>query len=107
MIQQFPVKWIPHHVLRYQDDDPDAFLDRWATLNIEMDEGWQRGFTEGIPVSTFHALPVVVQKQNEIGWQALLEGRPSFSWSEVQQRYYEWLGSRRSGLRWPTALIQK
>jgi hypothetical protein len=23
---------------RTSDDDPDAFLDRWATLNIEMDE---------------------------------------------------------------------
>ena len=38
MLQQCPVKWIPHHVLGHQDDDPDAFLDRWATLNIEMDE---------------------------------------------------------------------
>jgi hypothetical protein len=38
MLQQCPVKWIPHHVLGHQDDDSDAFLDRWATLNIEMDE---------------------------------------------------------------------
>jgi hypothetical protein len=38
MLQQCPVKWIQHHVLGHQDDDPDAFLDRWATLNIEMDE---------------------------------------------------------------------
>jgi hypothetical protein len=37
MLQQCPVKWIPHHV-GHQDDDSDAFLDRWATLNIEMDE---------------------------------------------------------------------
>jgi hypothetical protein len=49
----------------------------------------------------------VVQKQDEVGWQSLLEGRPSLGWSEVQQRYYEWIGSRRSGLRWLTALIQK
>jgi hypothetical protein len=67
----------------------------------------QRGSTEAIPVGTFHDLPAVVQKQDEIGWQSLLEGRPSLGWSEVQQRYYEWLGSRRSGLRWLTALIQK
>jgi hypothetical protein len=60
-----------------------------------------------IPVGTFHDLPAVVQKQNEIGWQSLLVGWPSLGWSEVQQRYYEWLGSRRSGLRWLTALIQK
>jgi hypothetical protein len=37
----------------------------------------QRGSTEAIPVGTFHALPAVVQKQDEIGWQSLLEGRPS------------------------------
>jgi hypothetical protein len=60
-----------------------------------------------IPVGTFHALAAVVQKQDEIGWQSLLEGRPSLGWSEVQNRYYEWLGSRKSGLRWLTALIQK
>jgi hypothetical protein len=68
---------------------------------------WQRGSTEEIPVGTFHALPAVVQTQDEIGWQSLLEGRPALGWSEVQNRYYEWLGSRRSGLRWLTALIQK
>jgi hypothetical protein len=34
MLQQCPVKWIPHHVLGHQDSD--AFLDRWTT--IEMDE---------------------------------------------------------------------
>jgi hypothetical protein len=39
VLQQCPVKWIPHHVRGHQDDDPDAFVDRWATLNIEMDEG--------------------------------------------------------------------
>lgn len=35
---------------------------------------WQRGSTENIPVGTFHALPAVVEKQNEIDWQSLLEG---------------------------------
>jgi hypothetical protein len=63
--------------------------------------------TEQIPVGTFHSLPAVVQKQDEVGLQYLLEGRPSLGWSEVQQRYYEWIGSRRSGLGWLTALIQK
>jgi hypothetical protein len=37
MLQQCSVKWIPHHVLASRRR-PDAFLDRWATLNIEMDE---------------------------------------------------------------------
>jgi hypothetical protein len=55
----------------------------------------------------FYALPAVVQKQDAIGWQSFLEGRPSVGWSEVQHRYYEFLDSRRTGLRWLTALIQK
>jgi hypothetical protein len=38
---------------------------------------------------------------------AILSGRPApVGWSEVQHRYYE-LDSRRTGLRWLTALIQK
>jgi hypothetical protein len=37
MLQQCPVKWIPHHVPGIKTTT-DAFLDRWATLNIEMDE---------------------------------------------------------------------
>jgi hypothetical protein len=32
---------------------------------------------------------------------------PLLGWSEVQHRYYEFLDSRRTGLRWLTALIQK
>ena len=38
MLQQCPVQWKPHYVLGQQDDDADALLDRWLTLNIEMDE---------------------------------------------------------------------
>jgi hypothetical protein len=37
MLQQCLVKWIPRHILEYEDDDPDAFLDRRETLNIELD----------------------------------------------------------------------
>jgi hypothetical protein len=68
---------------------------------------WQSGSTEQIPIGTFEGLPAVVQRQDEIGWQSLLEGRPALGWSEAQQRYFEGLGSRRTGLRWLTALIQK
>ena len=37
MLQQSKIQWTPHYVLGHQDDDPDATLDRWAILNIEMD----------------------------------------------------------------------
>jgi hypothetical protein len=31
-----PVTWIPHRVKGHQDDDQTALVDRWALLNIEM-----------------------------------------------------------------------
>jgi hypothetical protein len=64
---------------------------------------WQSGSTEEI--SRNFTLPAVVQKQDAIGWQ--LSGRPALQAGEVQHRYYEFLDSRRTGLRWLTALIQK
>ena len=32
-----PISWTYHHVKGHQDDDPDATLDQWALLNIQMD----------------------------------------------------------------------
>ena len=32
-----PVKWRTRHILGHQDDNPCNVLDRWATLNCEMD----------------------------------------------------------------------
>jgi hypothetical protein len=34
-------------------------------------------------------------------------GRPSTRWSEVQQRYYEWLQRKNTGKAWTQALIKK
>jgi hypothetical protein len=68
---------------------------------------WQCGSTEPIPVATVDGLQDVVQKQDAIGWQSLLEGRPALGWSLLQDRYLQKINSRRSGLRWLIALIQK
>jgi hypothetical protein len=48
-ISKCPVKWIPHHVLGYQDDDPMPH--RWATLNIEMDEEAKVHWAETVDTS--------------------------------------------------------
>jgi hypothetical protein len=37
LVRQCKFKIIPHHVKGHQDDNPDAILDDWALLNIEMD----------------------------------------------------------------------
>jgi hypothetical protein len=45
LTSESPIKWSFRHVYGHQDDDPYAVLDRWATLNTEMDtaakEYWQ------------------------------------------------------------------
>ncbi len=57
--------------------------------------------------SNFLGLAAAITDQEAIGWQALLEGRLSMEWSGVQQRYYDWLGSRKTGRRWVVMLIRK
>ena len=37
VIQQSPITWTHRHIKGHQDDDGTEPLDRWATLNVEMD----------------------------------------------------------------------
>jgi hypothetical protein len=37
VLHSCPISWRHRHVKGHQDEDPSAELDRWATLNIEMD----------------------------------------------------------------------
>ena len=52
LVQQSPLQWSFKHVYGHQDDNPYATLDRWATLNVEMDLAakayWHE--TAGLPV---------------------------------------------------------
>ena len=36
-LRRVPIAWKPRHVKGHQDDDESAVLDRWASINIEMD----------------------------------------------------------------------
>ena len=45
--------------------------------------------------------------QDRLGWDSLIEGRLSYEWGEVQQRYLTYIGSRRTGKRWLVAVIKK
>ncbi len=57
--------------------------------------------------SQFLGLPAAIDAQSEIGWQALLEGCLAIEWAAVQQSYYIWISSRRTGRRWILLLIWK
>ena len=45
--------------------------------------------------------------QELIGWRQMLGGCLTIEWAKAQQVYYEWLGIRKTGRRWVTALILK
>ena len=36
-LQASPIQWKFRHVKGHQDEDPEAVLDHWAFLNIQMD----------------------------------------------------------------------
>lgn len=71
-------------------------LDSWYKGTLPLD-------TEGCT----EALRRAVDQQSRIGWKSLLEGCPALAWAEVQQAYYRTFGSKRTGRRWVTALVQK
>lgn len=48
-----------------------------------------------------------IDQQSKIGWSRFLEGWVSMEWQKCQQAFYERIRSRKSGLRWITALIKK
>ena len=53
------------------------------------------------------SLKVSMDQQNDIGWQSFLEGWIAMDWECVQQEYYDFLKSRKTGKRWIIALIKK
>jgi hypothetical protein len=72
---------------------------------IQHLNGWRYNF---IPSSTNNdAINTATLHQQDLGWEALLEGRVAFSWSLEQQNYLQALGSRRSARRWLIALATK
>jgi len=60
------------------------------------------------PIDTsFAGLQHALHTQDGIGWDAFFEGRVAIEWEQVQETYYLWCRSRKSGRRWTIALIQK
>ncbi len=68
---------------------------------------WKTNHSPPLSTSHFRGLQAALLSQDEIGWQFLLEGRVSNQWQGVQQQYYNWIASRKTGRRWVSLLIQK
>jgi hypothetical protein len=56
---------------------------------------------------SFPGLRAVVREQDKMGWRAAFEGRWHLDWAAVQQKYFEYIGSQRTGKRWLVAVIKK
>ena len=54
----------------------------------------------------FDGMLHIYEDQGRIGWQNLLFGFISVEWASVQDKYYKWLGVKRSGKRWVSMLIK-
>ena len=61
---------------------------------------WKTGIPYSPLDSSFLGLRATVALQDLVGWQAFLEGCPVLGWQETQQRFYNWIGSRRTGARY-------
>ena len=49
----------------------------------------------------------VIAKQSEVGWQAFVEGCPVQGWQDIQQQYFIFIKSRKTGRRWLSSVIRK
>jgi len=57
--------------------------------------------------SNFPGLQAAIAKQDALGWDSFLEGTIAIEWQSVQSTYYLFLQSRKTTLRWASALIRK
>ena len=54
----------------------------------------------------FDGVKDVFTSQSNIGWRVFIDGWVSVEWAKVQQSYFNWIGSRRTGRKWTSGLIQ-
>jgi hypothetical protein len=58
MISKCPIQWKFRNIFEHQDDIPTKVLDRWATLNVEMDAGakalWDETYLAAAKRATTH-----------------------------------------------------
>ena len=78
-----------------------------AAVICDRLSAWRSNSAPTVPVSYFLGLRATVQAQDEVGWRSFLEGFPVKGWAEVQQRYFEFIKSKRTGKRWLVAVIKK
>jgi hypothetical protein len=68
---------------------------------------WRYDVASTVVHANLFGIQAAVENQEQTGWQSFLEGTPAKGWCDAQQAYLASIGSRKTGLRWLTALIIK
>jgi hypothetical protein len=55
----------------------------------------------------FPGMQRLMQSQTKIGWRLFLDGCVALEWAKVQQHYYTWVDSLKSGSKWVEGLIKQ
>jgi hypothetical protein len=82
------------------DTDPDisdAILHYLNSWRLDLDSSYVPPFF----------LREAIDQQKSMGWNLMLEGWMAAEWELVQQAYYTFLKSRRTGKRWLISIIKK
>lgn len=113
-----------NHTLRCPDDSTKT---KWAALMTNLDEWLVTSFThpdlrQGIitTLSAWHdhlptpcidsdytGISELFESQQSLGPDAFIKGVLCSQWAAIQQRYYEWIDSKKTGLRWVSSLIKR
>lgn len=68
---------------------------------------WRNQTPKPVYRGTFPGMRSALAKQDKISWEAAFMGRWSIEWMEIQNLYYTFIGSRRSGKCWQVALSKQ
>jgi hypothetical protein len=68
---------------------------------------WRRRRRVTAQITNKYGEREAAEHQDTIGWTNFMIGRMAPEWASAQQRYFDWLGRRRTGKRWLVAITVK
>ena len=77
-------------------------------LLLHILERWRLGLeVTNLSTCQFEWCGNVFAAQQMIGWRQLMGGCLTIEWARAQDKYYKWVGMRRTGKRWVISLIKR
>ena len=76
-------------------------------LIISSLQSWHLNIKPILPKKGFLGVDEIYLEQQSIGWRQFIGGCISKKWAIAQNKYYFWIGSKKSGNMWAKGLIQQ